>query len=124
MQTDGSGLSRDNRVSARQLGSLLTAVLDLDPNTAELYRDSLAVGGQSGTLAERFRGTPTAGRVHAKTGWIRGTSALGGFVDALDGRQLVFSILVEYPAAAGGLNTHCFKPMQDELVRILAEETP
>lgn len=124
VQADGSGLSRDNRVSARQLGSLLAAVLALDGPSARLYRDSLAVGGRSGTLEDRFVGTPSAGRVHAKTGWIRGTSALGGLAEALDGRQLVFSILVEYPPEAGGLNTSCFKPMQDELVRILVEESP
>jgi hypothetical protein len=36
----------------------------------------------------------------------------------------VFSILVSYPREAGGLNTSCFKPMQDEIVGALVEAGP
>ena len=81
---------------------------------------SLAVGGSTGTLDGRMQDKKLAGRVHAKTGFIGGTSALSGFLDTLDGRTLVFSILVEYPPTEG-LNKSCWKPMQDEICTELVE---
>ncbi|MEX1023827.1 MAG: D-alanyl-D-alanine carboxypeptidase/D-alanyl-D-alanine-endopeptidase [Planctomycetota bacterium] len=120
-QVDGSGLSRANRVTARQLAMILVAVLQRDPETAELYRDSLALAGRRGTLEGRMRGGPAEGRAWGKTGWIRGVSALSGITTTTRGRDIVFSILVEYPPGLGGLNTHVFKPMQDELVELFVE---
>ncbi|MFT4710023.1 MAG: D-alanyl-D-alanine carboxypeptidase/D-alanyl-D-alanine-endopeptidase (penicillin-binding protein 4) [Planctomycetota bacterium] len=121
-QVDGSGLSRDNRISPVQLTGLLQAVLfgllEADP-LSRRYLDSLAVAGQSGTLATRFRATPAAGQVFAKTGFIDGTSSLSGIAISPAGRGLVFSIIVNYPTVSG-LNTSAWKPMQDEMVlRIL-----
>jgi len=116
-QVDGSGLSRHDRISPRQVTALLEAVLAGD--SRELLFDSLAVAGESGTLKDRMGKEPTRGRVFAKTGWIAGTSALSGVCLTLDGRTLAFSILVDYPPALGGMNTRGFKPMQDELCRIL-----
>jgi D-alanyl-D-alanine carboxypeptidase len=57
--------------------------------------------------------------VRAKTGFIAGTSALSGLVETRSGRTLVFSILVEYPNS-DGLNTACWKPMQDAICKLLA----
>ncbi|MBK7877592.1 MAG: D-alanyl-D-alanine carboxypeptidase/D-alanyl-D-alanine-endopeptidase [Planctomycetes bacterium] len=114
VQVDGSGLSRENRVTARQITALVDAVLCGHPAAAELYLDSLAVGHETGTLDGRMKDQRLAGRVRAKTGFINGTSALSGILDAEDGRTLVFSILVEYPPE-GGLNQTCWKPMQDQI---------
>lgn len=121
-QVDGSGLSRDDRASARALCALLERVLGSDPATARLYRDSLAVMGRKGTLEGRLRGSPAEGRVFAKTGWIAGVSALSGYAEPEHGSPCVFSILIEYPSELGGLNTSCFKPLQDELVALLFDE--
>jgi D-alanyl-D-alanine carboxypeptidase/D-alanyl-D-alanine-endopeptidase (penicillin-binding protein 4) len=117
VQVDGSGLSRDNRATARQITALLDAVLSKDARTGEAFRASLAVAGESGTLQDRMRGL--ADRVHAKTGFIGGTSALSGVVETGSGRRLAFSILVEYPVS-GGLNTSVWKPLQDDLCAELA----
>jgi D-alanyl-D-alanine carboxypeptidase/D-alanyl-D-alanine-endopeptidase (penicillin-binding protein 4) len=119
-QTDGSGLSRHNRVSARQMTALIAAVLELRGIAPSLFRASLAVGGRSGTLDDRLRGPSVVGRVHAKTGFIGGVSALSGVVESQAGPRYAFSILVEYPVA-DGLNTSCWKPMQDEICTLLAE---
>ncbi len=121
-QVDGSGLSRADRVTARALCALLEHVLGAEPETARRYRDSLAVMGVKGTLDERLRGTPAEGRVFAKTGWIAGVSALSGYAEPEGRRACVFSILIEYPSALGGLNTSCFKKLQDELVLLLFRE--
>jgi D-alanyl-D-alanine carboxypeptidase/D-alanyl-D-alanine-endopeptidase (penicillin-binding protein 4) len=123
VQVDGSGLSRDNRISARQLTALVHAVLASGGEGSAAWRGSLALAGQSGTLGKRLVGTPSEGRVRAKTGFIAGTSALSGIATALDGRERIFSILVNYPEA-DGINNSCWKPMQDEIVRLLVERLP
>ncbi len=123
-QVDGSGLSRANRLTTRQLSSLVAAVIERGEDEAQLFRASLAVSGASGTLAERMLGTAAEGRVHGKTGWISGVSALSGLAETLSERELAFSILVEYPPEAGGLNTSSFKPMEDEILSVLVAEGP
>ena len=119
VQVDGSGLSRDNKVSARQIAALIDAVLRLDARTSKAFLDSLAVGAETGTLDGRMKKADLAGRVHAKTGFINGTGALSGVVDTHDGKKLVFSILVEYPSIEG-LNKNCWKPMEDAICEELA----
>lgn len=118
VQVDGSGLSRENRVSPQQLTGLLFGALkglDQGARAAELFKDSLAVMGQSGTLKTRMRGEPAAGHVFAKTGFIDGTSALSGLIERSDGRKVLFSILVNYPSVSG-LNKGAWKPMQEDMV--------
>jgi D-alanyl-D-alanine carboxypeptidase/D-alanyl-D-alanine-endopeptidase (penicillin-binding protein 4) len=116
-QVDGSGLSRDNLVTARQITALIEAAMALDTASASAFHDSLAVPGEDGTLERRMG--DLGERLRAKTGFINGTSALSGLVDTKNGRTLVFSILVQYPAQ-GGLNTSVWKPMQNEICRELA----
>lgn len=119
VQVDGSGLSRDNRATARQLVELLAAGMELGGERRAVLLDSLAVAGESGTLAGRMGRGPTAGRVRAKTGFLRGASALTGVVSGPDGGERVFAILVEYPPL-DGFNDRVWKPMQDDLVAMLA----
>ena len=114
VQVDGSGLSQDDRVSAQMITALIDTVLRLDPKVARAYVDSLAVGGETGTLEKRR----LPEKVRAKTGFIAGTSALSGLVETRAGRTLVFSILVDYPKT-DGLNTKCWKPMQDSICKLL-----
>jgi len=117
-QVDGSGLSRDNRLSARQLVCLLDAAVAADDEGAQAFMGSLALSGISGTLADRMTGTVAERRVRAKTGFIGGTSALSGVAITEEDRLLVFSILVEYPVRAG-LNSEVWKPMQDSICEAL-----
>jgi D-alanyl-D-alanine carboxypeptidase/D-alanyl-D-alanine-endopeptidase (penicillin-binding protein 4) len=114
VQVGGSGLSRESRLTARQLTALLSATTELSPSAFALFYDTLPTSGISGSLESRMKQPPVRGRVHAKTGWIEGASALSGFVESESGEQLVFSILVGYPRASG-LNKYCWKPMQDEI---------
>ena len=90
---DGSGLSRENRVTA----SIVTAwVSDLvrDPTVSRVFIDSLAVGGQSGTVKKRFRDIdPALATVHCKTGYIDGVCALSGVVECANGRCPTFSVI-------------------------------
>lgn len=118
VQVDGSGLSRDNRVSASQLTALIAAVMDLEGGGAVRFLEALPLSGIRGSLERRLTGPGTKGRVWAKTGFINGTSALSGVVHTNSDRMLAFSILVDYRITPG-LNTRCWKPMQDRICSLL-----
>ena len=90
---DGSGLSRQNLVSPAAIVQTLRGMAN-SPH-AEIYRDSLPLGGESGTLRSRFRNSPVRGRVRAKTGTLTGVSALSGYLTMGD-RSLIFSILINH----------------------------
>jgi PBP4 family serine-type D-alanyl-D-alanine carboxypeptidase len=79
---DASGLSRKNRVTAKQVGELLIKIRD-DEKYAPVV-DGLPIGGISGTLQKRFVKTaPSAvGLVKAKTGTLNGTANLAGYVES------------------------------------------
>jgi serine-type D-Ala-D-Ala carboxypeptidase/endopeptidase (penicillin-binding protein 4) len=88
---DGSGLSRSDRTSPRDVVTLLG---ELDGEAA--FTGSLAVAGRSGTIATRMRGTPAQDRCRAKTGTLRDVSALAGYCIAAGGRQVAFAFLMNY----------------------------
>ncbi len=89
---DGSGLSRHNLVSPESL--VKTLKLMTQTPESEIYRNSLAVAGVSGTLKERFQNTPLQGNLQAKTGTLAGISALSGYLFISNYQPLVFSIIV------------------------------
>lgn len=92
---DGSGMSRNNRVTPRMLALWLKAMAD-DPKNGEFFLASLAQAGEEGTLRKRFRGRgdPLVNDVRAKTGYLSGVSSISGYVtDTQSGRRLIFSII-------------------------------
>jgi D-alanyl-D-alanine carboxypeptidase/D-alanyl-D-alanine-endopeptidase (penicillin-binding protein 4) len=76
---DGSGLSEQNRLTCGAVASLLTAA-----GSDSEFADTLAVSGERGTLRERFTGPTLSGIVRAKTGSLRGVTALSGYVDSVN----------------------------------------
>ena len=92
---DGSGLSHDNRVSARTIAELLWKIRS-EPKFQAIY-DGLPVAGETGTLRKRFHdfGSTAKGLVKAKTGWINSTVSLAGYVDAGDG-EYVFAVIANH----------------------------
>ncbi len=92
--SDGSGLSRRNRVPARVLVDALRAAdasFDFGP---ELLA-SLPIAGADGTLRERT--SDARGAVRAKTGRLDGVATLSGFARPAGGGAMVFSLLVNGP---------------------------
>ncbi|MDQ3643038.1 MAG: D-alanyl-D-alanine carboxypeptidase/D-alanyl-D-alanine-endopeptidase [Actinomycetota bacterium] len=89
---DGSGLSRDNTRRPREWVELLVAARST-PWFDQLL-GGLPIGGRSGTLVNRFRGTPAEANVRAKTGSVQQTRALSGYLTTAGGRQVVFSLIV------------------------------
>ncbi|MEV0408501.1 D-alanyl-D-alanine carboxypeptidase/D-alanyl-D-alanine-endopeptidase [Actinoallomurus sp. NPDC050550] len=95
-QTDGSGLSRTNQTTPRQVSVILQAVQP-KPWFSTWY-NALPIAGQpdklvGGTLATRMKGTAAAGNVHAKSGTLTGVTALSGYVKDDTGQPLFFSIM-------------------------------
>ncbi|WP_294320023.1 D-alanyl-D-alanine carboxypeptidase/D-alanyl-D-alanine-endopeptidase [uncultured Sphingomonas sp.] len=88
--SDGSGMSTYNRVTPRAMVTLLTWA-QAQPWGAR-WIATLPVGGVDGTLSRRFRDTPLAGKVHAKTGTLSGVSALAGTMTAASGQVLTFAL--------------------------------
>jgi D-alanyl-D-alanine carboxypeptidase len=91
---DASGLSRDNRITAKQVAELLFKIRQ-DSKFAALI-GGLPVGGVTGTLRHRFIETaPQAvGLIKAKTGTLNGTANLAGYVESGD-REYAFVIFAD-----------------------------
>lgn len=91
---DGSGLSRENRVTAQQISQLLM-VMARDEKLLPLII-GLPIGGVSGTLTERFLETaPSAiGLVRAKTGTLNGTTNLAGYVES-ENKSYIFVVIAD-----------------------------
>jgi len=111
--SDGSGLSRLDRLTAQALVATLLAGTS-DPGISGAFVDSLSVAGISGTLKRRLVTRPTRSRVIAKTGTTSQASALAGFVR----RRYVFAVVqngspVPYWSA---------RAAQDRFVTVLARQ--
>ena len=86
---DGSGLSRSDLTSPRQV----VTVLERMAGNAN-FIDSLAVGGETGTLQDEMRGTVAQGRCLGKTGTLHDVANLAGYCTARDGHTLAFAFLM------------------------------
>jgi D-alanyl-D-alanine carboxypeptidase/D-alanyl-D-alanine-endopeptidase (penicillin-binding protein 4) len=91
IQTDASGLSRHDLVTPRAIVTLLNFALK--QSWFGPYYASLPVAGLDGTLEDRMKNTPAAGRIHAKTGSVEHVRTLSGFAETPGGRRLIFSFL-------------------------------
>lgn len=102
---DGSGLDDNNRETCR---ILLTALTRSGPSPLVPL---LAVAGQTGTLTTRFKGSPVAGRLRAKTGSLNSVSSLAGQLPTAKGETVTFAFVQNGP----NVDTR----LQDQLVAIL-----
>ena len=99
--SNSAGLSRDSRISARQLAAVLDAGWR-SPFMPE-FLSSLSIPGLDGTMRRRLAGTPAAGRMHLKTGSLDDVSAVAGYVLTRDGDRVMVVVLVNAPEAHRGL---------------------
>lgn len=88
---DGSGLSRLTLITPESMTRLL--VFMNNHPSSQIYKDSLPIAGQDGTLSGRFRNSEARERIFAKTGTLLYISALSGYATTLKGETLVFSII-------------------------------
>jgi len=94
--SDGSGLSRNDMITADASVQLLTFMSR--HRYAAFFREALPIAGVDGTLRTRFRNTPAENNLRAKTGSLSSAASLSGYVTSAAGEKLVFSIMVNnYP---------------------------
>jgi D-alanyl-D-alanine carboxypeptidase/D-alanyl-D-alanine-endopeptidase (penicillin-binding protein 4) len=97
---DGSGLSKENRLTALAVTELLALMYERHgpgappQDAAQGFVGTLALAGQDGSLRSRMRNTAAEGNVWGKTGYVYGVSALSGYVRTRSGRWVAFSILM------------------------------
>jgi serine-type D-Ala-D-Ala carboxypeptidase/endopeptidase (penicillin-binding protein 4) len=95
---DGSGLSRNDLISANTTVQLLTFMTR--HKYFEQFREALPIAGVDGTLRTRMRGTPAEGNLRAKTGSLSSVASLSGYVTTAGSERLVFSMMLNnYPDA-------------------------
>ncbi len=96
---DGSGMSRHNRATPRQLTQLL-GYLNSRHDREGFLRSLPASGEEATSWHNRLVEDPYRGRVLAKTGTLRGVSTLSGYATATSGRFYAFSLLFNDTPAA------------------------
>ncbi|MEX2551056.1 MAG: D-alanyl-D-alanine carboxypeptidase/D-alanyl-D-alanine-endopeptidase [Nitriliruptoraceae bacterium] len=113
---DGSGLSRDDRVTARLLVEVDRAMLG--SRHAPTWSSLMAEMGRSGTLENRLRGTVAEGRFLGKTGTLRDVSALTGTVHGDGPRRYHLAVIANTDGQARWLA----RTFADELIVLLAAD--
>jgi D-alanyl-D-alanine carboxypeptidase/D-alanyl-D-alanine-endopeptidase (penicillin-binding protein 4) len=105
---NGSGLSEEERVTAKGMVALLDYIRT--SRHAAQFLDTLPAVGEDGTMRIRLRDQPVAGRSVAKTGTLHDTRAIAGIVVSKRGRSYVFCVIVNHPKASSSV------PIIDKLI--------
>lgn len=115
---NAAGLSRNNRVTARQVAALLQQA------RASLvmpeFVSSLAIAGVDGTLRTRFTDSPLTGRARMKTGGLDDVSTIAGYLRSARDEDLVVVVLVNADDAHRGAG----RALQDAVLRWAYYSTP
>jgi serine-type D-Ala-D-Ala carboxypeptidase/endopeptidase (penicillin-binding protein 4) len=107
---DGSGLSRNDFTSPRDVVTLLSTLAGNQP-----FVDSLAVAGVSGTLQAGLQGTAAEGRCRGKTGSLHDVANLVGYCTARDNHKLAFAFLMN------GVDPTAGHALEDQMAVALAK---
>ena len=107
---DGSGLSRDDRLTPRLLVELEQAMYTTE--YANLWPSLMAVTGEPGTLQNRLVNTIAEGRFAGKTGTLRDVSALTGTVSGRNGQRYHLAVISNDPGDSRWIS----RTMADELI--------
>jgi D-alanyl-D-alanine carboxypeptidase/D-alanyl-D-alanine-endopeptidase (penicillin-binding protein 4) len=115
--SDGSGLSREDRIPVGVLTAVVRGAADGSIGDASALLSGLPVAGYDGTLADRGDPDPATapGRVRAKTGTLRGVHALAGTAVTADGRLLAFAVVAD-----GSSNEVAAEAALDDVAAVLA----
>lgn len=115
---NGSGLSRKERIRADQLAAVLQAARK--SLWFPEFQSTLPIVGVDGGVRRRLDKSPAAQKSRLKTGTLRDTSALAGYVVDKSGETLVFVAMVNHPLAKGSVA----RPILDLLVDQVARGLP
>lgn len=110
---NGSGLSRLERISARQLAALLQ--VGATSNWFAEYASSLPIVAIDGSMRKRLLQSAAAGRARIKTGTLRDATAVAGYVRDRVGQDWIVVGIVNHPDAKKG------RPALDALINWVAQ---
>jgi D-alanyl-D-alanine carboxypeptidase/D-alanyl-D-alanine-endopeptidase (penicillin-binding protein 4) len=113
---NGSGLSRSERISAQQMASLLQVASK--SNWFAEFSASLPIVGLDGTMRKRLIGSTAASRARIKTGTLRDTTAVAGYVRDLSDQTWVVVAMINHPNAMKA------RPALDALIEWVASGSP
>ncbi|MDP9154715.1 MAG: D-alanyl-D-alanine carboxypeptidase/D-alanyl-D-alanine-endopeptidase [Pseudomonadota bacterium] len=101
---NGSGLSREEHITAQSLADLLTAA-NSSP-VAQVFTESLPIAGVDGTMRNRLTNAGALGNAHIKTGTLRDVRAIAGYVGAANGESYVVVSMINDPRAEAARAAH------------------
>jgi len=101
---NGSGLSRNERITPRNLARILQKAW-AGPLMPE-FLASLPIPGVDGTLRRRLGGSPVSGQAHIKTGYLEGVRAIAGYVQDSRGHWIIVVSIINH---SGALNAQSFQ---------------
>lgn len=113
---NGAGLSRESRMSVRNMGALLEHAWR-QPYMPE-YVSSLSLAGMDGTLRRRFDDPRLDGNAHLKTGSLDHVTAIAGYVQARSGRRFAVATMQNYEDVHRGPG----QEVQEALLRWVYEQ--
>lgn len=113
---NGSGLSRQERISPESLARLLAA--GWKSSVMPDFVASLPLAAADGTMKKRLRDSGAAGQARIKTGSLEGVKAIAGYVLDRAGRWQIVVFLVNHPNAAAA------QAAQDALLQWVYERAP
>ena len=88
---DASGMAAATLLKTEDLNQLLVEIRN-HPHF-DVYKKSLPVAGQDGSLENRFTNSPLKGKLFGKTGYVSGVRSLSGYMEGVSGKPLVFSVV-------------------------------
>lgn len=98
---DGSGIADGSKLSTKLVNDVLALAAGGDKPALNAAITTLPVAGLQGTLVQRFVRHPKAlGVTRAKTGTLRGVTALSGYTQAASGRPVVFTAFADQAPSA------------------------
>ncbi|MBN3849203.1 D-alanyl-D-alanine carboxypeptidase/D-alanyl-D-alanine-endopeptidase [Paraburkholderia sp. Ac-20342] len=101
---NGSGLSRDEHVTALMLADLLQRA-NASP-VAQVFVESLPIAGVDGTMRNRLTNQGAGGNAHIKTGTLRDVRAIAGYVASADGNSYIVVSLINDPHSEAARAAH------------------
>ncbi len=107
---NGSGLSREARMSADSMAELLVGAHA--SRFAPEFLTSLSLGGLDGTLQKRFQNVEDPSRIRMKTGTLRDVSCIAGYVAGKSGKVYAVVVFVNHPGAQNGIG----EPIQSTVI--------
>jgi len=107
---NGSGLSREARMSADSMAKLLVGAHA--SRFAPEFLTSLSLGGLDGTLQKRFKEVDDPSRIRMKTGTLRDVSSIAGYVTGKSGRVYAVVVFVNHANAQNGVG----EPIQASVI--------